>query len=62
MTRTNTPTPRLRSCPVGATVRLAGVERELTVKAIRADGYIDLTYRGHLAVTASAGHELEQVK
>ena len=54
--RTETPPTRLRDVPVGASVMLAGVERQLVVSDIRPDGYINLKYGAYLSVTASPGH------
>ena len=54
--RTEAPPTRLRDVPVGASVMLAGVERQLVVSDIRPDGYINLKYGAYLSVTASPGH------
>ena len=50
-----TPKPRLHQYPIGATIRLVGVDRKLTITAILEDGYIELAP----GVTASAGHLVE---
>ena len=61
--RTHTPTPHLRDIPIGQPVKLIGVERVLIVNQVRDDGYIDLHNKaGLLSVTASPGHEIEEIK
>lgn len=60
--KTNNPPPRLRDFAVGQTVVLAGVEVPMRIAAVRPDGYIDLTDKGRLRVTASACHLCEEVK
>lgn len=61
--RTHTPTPHLRDIPIGQPVKLLGVERVLIVNQVRDDGYIDLHNKaGLLSVTASPGHEIEEIK
>lgn len=54
--KTNQPPPRLRDFAVGQTVVLAGVEVPMRISNIRPDGYIDLTDKGRLRITASACH------
>ena len=57
------PTPHLREIPIGQPVKLIGVERVLIVNQVRDDGYIDLHNKaGLLSVTASPGHEIEEIK
>ena len=57
------PTPHLRDIPIGHPVKLLGVERVLIVNQVRDDGYIDLHNKaGSLSVTASPGHEIEEIK
>lgn len=57
------PTPHLRDIPIGQPVKLLGVERVLIVNQVRDDGYIDLHNKaGLLSVTASPGHEIEEIK
>ena len=60
--RENKPQPRLRDFTVGQTVVLAGVEVPMRISAVRPDGYIDLTDKGRLRVTASACHLCSEVK
>lgn len=61
--RTHTPTPHLRDIPIGQPVKILGVERVLIVNQVRDDGYIDLHNKaGLLSVTASPGHEIEEIK
>ena len=60
--KTNNPPPRLRDFAVGQTVVLAGVEVPMRIAAVRPDGYIDLTDKGRLRVTASACHLCSEVK
>ena len=61
--RTHTPTQHLRDIPIGQPVKLLGVERVLIVNQVRDDGYIDLHNKaGSLSVTASPGHEIEEIK
>ena len=61
--RTHTPTPHLRDIPIGQPVKLLGVERVLIVNQVRDDGYIDLHNKAWLlSVTASPGHEIEEIK
>lgn len=61
--RTHSPTPHLRDIPIGQPVKLLGVERVLIVNQVRDDGYIDLHNKaGLLSVTASPGHEIEDIK
>lgn len=60
--RTETPTTRLRDAPLGSVIKLPGDTLELTVNAVREDGYIELYKGPYIAVTASAGHEIERVK
>lgn len=62
MTRINQPTLRLRDAPIGAKVKLAGVERVLELREIRDDGYRQLYYGPYLSVTAAPCHEVEYVK
>ena len=50
-----TPHPRLRDYTVGDTIRLVGITRQLTITAIRSDGYFDL----EPGVTACAWHLVE---
>lgn len=57
------PTQHLRDIPIGQPVKLLGVERVLIVNKVRDDGYIDLHNKaGLLSVTASPGHEIEEIK
>jgi hypothetical protein len=61
--RTHSPTKHLRDIPIGQPVKLLGVERVLIVNQVRDDGYIDLHNKaGLLSVTASPGHEIEEIK
>ena len=60
--RVNEPPSRLRDFSVGQTVVLAGVEVPMLISNVRPDGYIDLTDKGRLRVTASACHLCEEVK
>lgn len=60
--RENKPPPRLRDFAVGQTVVLAGVEVPMRISAVRPDGYIDLTDKGRLRVTASACHLCSEAK
>lgn len=63
MERINKPTKRLRHCPINSKVYLKGVDRELTVKRLRDDGYYELNNAaGYLSVTASPGHEILESK
>ena len=57
----NIPPPRLRDFAVGQTVVLAGVEVPMLISKVRPDGYIDLTDKGRLRVTASACHLAELI-
>ncbi len=60
--RTAEPTAKLRDAPIGSVVKLPGDERELTVREIRSDGYVELFKGPHKCVTCSAGHEIERVR
>lgn len=60
--RTAEPTDKLRDAPIGSVVKLPGDERELTVKEIREDGYVELFKGPHKCVTACSGHTIERVK
>jgi hypothetical protein len=53
-----TPRPRLRDYKIGDKLRLSGMERDVTITAVREDGYIDLAP----GVTACAGHLVEGKK
>lgn len=59
--RENKPPPRLRDFQIGQTVILAGVEVPMRISNVRPDGYIDLTHKDRLRVTASACHLAELI-
>ena len=60
--RTHKPADKLRDAPIGAVVKLPGDERELTVREIRSDGYVELYKGPYKCVTACSGHTIERVR